>query len=133
MRHSFEDRPLEASEEFANFAETGLWIRDQPDLVDAAYGHERDQRQERGGLVAVEDEVLDRAERPVEEVFGVAIAAAVKVDRRLRLSPDVDLAQDRAVYIGVVIHTPDVVPKNIHRENKNVTAGDILNRGWGGE
>jgi len=66
-----------------------LWVRDQPDLVDASYGHERDQRQERGGLVAGEDEVLDRAARRVEEVFGVAAAGAVEVDRRLRLSPDV--------------------------------------------
>ncbi len=88
-----------------------MWVRDQPDLVDAAYGHERDQRQERGRLVAGEYEVLDRAVRRVEEVFCVAIAGAVEVDRRLRLSPDVKLAQDGAVYIGGVIHTPDVVPK----------------------
>jgi hypothetical protein len=88
-----------------------LWVRDQPDLVDAAYGHERDHRQERGRLVAGEDEVLDRAVRRVEEVFGVAVSGAVEVDRRLRLSPDVDLAQDGAVYIGGVIHTPDVAPK----------------------
>src|SRR5215813_3317516 len=111
MRQSFEDRPHEASEEFANFAETGLWVRDQPDLVDAVYGREWDQRQERGGLVPGEEDVLDRAARRVEEVFGVAVAGAVEIDRRLRLGPDVDLAQDGAVYIGGVIHTPDVVPR----------------------
>ena len=88
-----------------------MWVRDQPDLVYAAYGRERDQRQERGGLVPGEEEVLDRAMRRIEEVFGVAVAGAVEVDRRLRLGPDVDLAQDGAVYIGGVIHTPDVVPK----------------------
>ena len=88
-----------------------MWVRNQPDLVDAQYGHERDQRQERGRLVAGEDEVLDRAVRRVEEVFGVAVAGAVEVDRRLRLSSVVDLAQDGAVYIGGVIHTPDAVPK----------------------
>jgi hypothetical protein len=87
-----------------------LWVRDQPDLVDAAHGHERDQRQERGGLVVGEDEVLDRAARRVEEVFCVAVAGAVEVDRRLRLGPDVDLAQDGVVSISGVIHTPDVVP-----------------------
>src|SRR5262245_38649158 len=41
----------------------------------------------------------------------IAVAGAVEVGRRLRLSPDIDLAQDGAVYIGGVIQTPDVVPK----------------------
>src|SRR5262249_61180828 len=100
-----------APDEFTNDADPGLWASDHPDLVDFSFGRDRDQRQERGLLVAGEDEVLDRAVRRIEEVFGVAVAGAVEVDRRLRLSPDVDLAQDGAVYIGGVIHTPDVVPK----------------------
>ena len=88
-----------------------MWVRDQPYLIDAAYGRERDQRQERDRRVAGKDQVFDRAVRRVEEVYGVAVAGAVEVDRRLSLGPDVDLAQDGAVYIGNVIYTPDVVPK----------------------
>jgi hypothetical protein len=111
VRQPLKNGAHEAPEEFANFAERGVRVRDQSDLVDAADRHERDQRQQRDGPVAGEHQVLDRTAGRVEEVFGVAVAGAVEVDRRLRLGPDVDLAQNSAVYIGGVIHTPDVVPK----------------------
>src|SRR5262249_10449345 len=76
-----------------------------------------------------EDEVLDRAVRRIEEVFGVAVAGAVEVDRRLRLSPDVDLAQDGAVYIGGVIHTPGGGPQKIHKGAKFLKRGENVYSG----
>lgn len=109
LRRLLEDIPHEALEEFANFAEAGVRVRNQPDLVDATNCHERDQRQERGGPVIGDDEIFNRAARRVEEVFGVAVAGAVEVEQRGRLGPSVDLAQDGAVYVSGVIHTPDVI------------------------
>jgi hypothetical protein len=93
LRHRLEDRPHESPEEFANFAESRLRIRNQPDLVDLWDRRERDERQERDGLAAGEDYVLDGAARRVEEVFGVPVSAPVEVKSRIRFGPLVDLAQ----------------------------------------
>jgi hypothetical protein len=109
VRQPLKNGAHEAAEEFANFTERGVRVRNQSGLVDAADRHERDQRQQRGGPVAGEDQVLDGTAGRVEEVFGVAVARAFEVDRRVAQRPAVDLAQYGAVSISGVIHKPDVV------------------------